>query len=159
MKKLKASTLIEAVVYLALFGAVFLMVMQFAFAIGGSNDKTNSNNEIQRNMIFLNEHFTGTFSVSESIDDTNSLFNIPDGILRFNTASGYLEYKLVQGNLVIEDGTSSIVLTDPKFSVNSFLVEPVLGNDASVVGSKITMEIYSSNTRTTRTLHSSYLLD
>lgn len=67
-------TLIEVVLYLALFGMFFLVMVQFFFFLGDSNQLSGENMKIDRTMIYLSQHFEDTFkrgiAISEGEDGT-----------------------------------------------------------------------------------------
>jgi len=157
---LKAVTLVESIVYLALFGAIFLVIIQFAVTIGSSNDKSIANNELQRSLIFINEHINDTFTESSSVDKDNSVFNSTEGRLRFNTTSGYMEYTIEQGDLIFDNnGVQTNTISNPEYNITNFYIEPVFAKDGSVTGVKLTTNISASKSGVDREFHSSYLLD
>ncbi len=69
IKRLSGMTLIEVVLYLALFAMFFLVMVQFFFFLGDSNQLSGENLKIDRTMIYLSQHFEDTFKRGVSIDE------------------------------------------------------------------------------------------
>lgn len=83
VKNLRGITLIEVVLYLALFGMFFLVMVQFFFFIGDSNQLSGESMKIDRTMIYLSQHFEDTFKRGVAInpeEEGGSVFGVGTGV-------------------------------------------------------------------------------
>lgn len=155
--KLKAFTLIETILYLALFNVIFFAVITWGITLTQSNRNAEYKNAIEKNAIFLSEHLGDTFKRGVSVDAANSDFNVSTGKVRVNLASGYLEYENVNNVIKVTNGTSSFDLTDRFVQVTNFTVSPVIIAPNTIIGANITITFVAEKFPTlTKTIQSYY---
>lgn len=155
--RLKAFTLVETILYLALFNVIFFSVITWAIALTQSNRNAEYKNAVEKNAIFLSEHLKDTFQKGISVDQANSTFNVPNGKVRIVNASGYMEYFTTSNKLVVTNGTGTFDLTDKFVNITNFTVSPVIVPPNTVVGANITITITAEKFPTlTKTIQSYY---
>ena len=144
MKKVKAFTIIETVIYLGIFAFIFIAVVQFYFTVARGNQLAGERNEIQKAIIFLDQHMKSSFESSVDVDTLNSTFNNDNGVLSLNTTSGYVEYSVSSNRILFdENGTFSDYVTTDDFIITKFYLEEIEDSDSIVVGVKLTLDISS----------------
>lgn len=155
----KAMTLVELVVYLALFGLIFLSIMQFVMATNQNNDTARGRNLMEKNTIFLLRHLEQSFSTVQSIDEVNSMFDVEQGKLILNTNQGNKEYQMSSGQLIYSFDGNQYDLIQPGFEATNFKIEKILNNDNQLVGVLITITMDSINIlNVNKTISSSFLI-
>jgi Tfp pilus assembly protein FimT len=140
-KRINGLTLIEILIYLALFAIIFSSIMQFTLSVAEANQTAEFKNEIERATIFVNEHLNLTFRSITQIDTNNSFFSQNDGKLKLTKLPASYTYSLTNGRLTFNNNGTSVYLTNPNVSVDQFYLERVLAPDSSIVGVRITMNI------------------
>jgi len=88
IKNTKGMTLIEVVLYLGLFGMFFLVMVQFFFFVGDSNQLSGESLKIDRSIIFLSQHFEDSFKKGISIDEEGTVFGSDSGQLILSVSEG-----------------------------------------------------------------------
>lgn len=141
MKRLSAFTLVEAILYLALFNIVFFSVITFTITLTQNNRSAEYKNAVEKNAIFVIEHLKDTFNQGSTIDEASSTFGNNNGKVRITTAGGYRDYSVTSGTFLVQNGTTSHNLTDSLVDVTMFLVEPVYDANNVAVGARITMTL------------------
>lgn len=159
--RLKGLTLMESIVYIALFSLIFIVIIQFSLSIAENNRNAGDKTEIERVSIFLFEHLETTVEDSSGIDTTNSVFNDDSGVLRLNDGSGgYSEYSISDGRLSLSNGSSSDFLTTGGFYITRFHVEELQIGEGETAGVRVSIEIVSEeDSKISRVIESSFLLD
>ncbi len=159
---IKGLTLIEVVLYLALFGMFFLVMVQFFFFIGDSNQLSGESLKVDRAMIFLSQHFEDSFKNGVSVDEINSIFDNDTGKLSMsvkwpgNQTPEDFEYTLTQG-VLFAGGTA---ITRGDLQVTKFLLESIEDNADNLVGVKITIGLSSRGRNpVNKEISNNYLLD
>jgi hypothetical protein len=157
---LNAITLVESVLYLALFGIFFVIVIQFAFSIGQQNTKSELDNTLNRGIIFINEHLNDDFINALSEDSALSTFGNDNGVLRLNMpASKYAQYSISSGRLQFSDNGTTYFLTPLELTVNQFLLTRINNAAGTSVGAQLTLTMSSTKyTEITDTYSTSYVL-
>jgi len=155
-QNIKAITLTETVVYLALFAVLFTVIIEFAFNVSGLNTKAYSNNDALRTEIFVNEHLDSEVKKAISVDSSNCVFNDNTGVLRLNTETGYVEYKLTDQQLEFFNGTHNNIIVPPNFKVEKFVIEPVLNAESETVALMIEISFSTKNDRVNKTFKTLY---
>ena len=151
-------TLVEIVLYLALFAIIFFTVMQFVLAVSENNRVAMARSKVERTHIFVLEHLQESFSEAESVNDVGSLFEDDSGVMVLNLESGSLRYSLVNDRIMFERGGVSVPLTAPDVVVSRFYLEEVLNAASSTVGVRITMEITTEEEDSTETIETAYTI-
>ena len=118
IKKLKAITLMETLVYVSIFGIFMLVLIQFFLSVQFSQDKIYKELELEMNQIFITNHFRET--VGE-----NFSFEQEDNTAVFSNESQTLEYKISNGSLVLVEDGQEKVLSNSKALVTDFSMESV----------------------------------
>jgi len=156
----KAMTLVELVVYLALFGLIFLSIMQFVLATNQNNDTARGRNLIEKNAIFVLRHLEQSFSSVQTIDEVNSIFDVDQGKLILNTNEGTKEYQISSGQLKYTFDGNDFDLIQPGFEATNFKIEKILNNGNQLVGVLITITMDSVNIlNVNKTISSSFLIN
>ncbi len=157
----KGVTLTETLIYIVLFGIIFLAIMQFLFTMNEGNRVATYRNEIDRSVIFLNEHLNDSFESAASIDDINSIFDSDNSKLYLYTGSGTtsINYRLENGNIILNKNAQDYLISSPRVEVTQFKLERILNADDALVGARMTLSIRSSfDEKSTKTVETSYAL-
>ncbi len=159
-KKQKAITLVESVLYLALFGIFFVIVVQFAFTIGQQNTKSDLDNTLNRGIIFVNEHLNDDFINALSVNSGLSTFGSNSGVLRLNMpASKYAQYSISSSRLQFSDNGTTYYLTPQELTVSQFLLTRINNAAGTAVGTQMTLTMSSNKyPEITDTYSTSYIL-
>ncbi len=134
IKKLKAITLTETVVYISIFGMFMLVLIQFFLSVQINQDKIYKELELEMNQIFITNHFEER--VGENFD-----FNEVDGSAIFFNSQESLEYKVLNNKLVLVKDLDTINLLNSKALVESFSLEPIWGEDDNALAVKISISL------------------
>ena len=81
MRKIKATTLIEIVVYFAIFGVFMAAALSFAMQIITISDLSSRLYELQTQSTFVQEKIKNTIQSAESVDTAGSTFDSDTGVL------------------------------------------------------------------------------
>lgn len=137
MLKKKAITLVETLVYLAIFGVFFAIVIAFMLDVSEANRRSLAQNEIERATLFLFNHMTDTFERASAIDEGSSTFDDPDGVLHLEDGSDDFIYRIDSDRVEFdEDGTENF-LTIGEINVESLEFERVEQMDSTLVGARV----------------------
>jgi type II secretory pathway pseudopilin PulG len=123
IKRLKAITLIETLVYVSIFGVFMVVLIQFFLSVQFNQDKILKELELEINQIFITNHFRET--VGE-----NFAFKYENNTVIFFNASQTLEYKISNGNLVLVENGEDKILSNGKALVTDFSIETIGDNSA-----------------------------
>lgn len=137
-------TLIETIIYLALFGIIFAAIIDFSLSVAESNQYSQYKNEIEHSAIFLDEHFSASFEKIDQIDNDNTIYDITLGKLRIFNLTDSLDYNVNNYRLKVNRNGIVNFLTNPNIIIDKFLVEKVLSPDSSISGVRITFNILSN---------------
>jgi len=159
MKKLKAITLVESTIYLALFGIMFIAIMQFVITMRDNNRVAIEKVDLERVVIFLTNHISDTTKNATSIDETNSIFAQNDGKLIIIKDENTYEYKLENGSLIYTDNSTPIMILDPDYKVTRFYLEKIYNNQNSLLGTRLELTVESIKTsKNFKAIRTSYIL-
>lgn len=152
-------TLTETLIYIVLFGIIFLAIMQFLFTMNEGNRVATYRNEIDRSIIFLNEHLNDSFDLATSIDGTGSTFDNDSSILNLVTDEGTVSYRLVNGTVIYNTNSEDFLLTSPRTTTTKLLFQKILNSDDELIGVRMTLEIESVfDSKSKKTIETSYAL-
>lgn len=140
-RKFNAVTLLESIIYLALFGAIFLVIIQFAFSIGDTNKTSDLSNEIHRASIFLQEHLFESFKTALAIDTAMSQFEDDKGVLRLTTPTGFIEYTTSNGILSVNRDNVVSPITNANLNVERFNITRINDSEGNAVAAEIEIRI------------------
>jgi Tfp pilus assembly protein PilV len=144
-KKIKGITLIEMLVYLAIFGMIFLTIIQFVLMIVSSNQRAEQRKEMERTTTFLLEHMNDSFSRSNTVDIGGSVFNSNNGRIRTTNGVVFYEYSLNNSRIQINSSGTTNFLTTADTAVTKFFVERVNSPQTGLPdGVRITLDIESN---------------
>lgn len=157
-KTYEGLTLVETILYLALFAIIFFTVMQFVLAIGENNRRAMARSRVETSQIFVLEHLQESFAVAESVNDVGSLFDDDSGVLLLNLPSGSRQYSLNNGRIMYESGGVSVPLTAPDVVVSRFYLEEVLNAASATVGVRFTIVITTEEADAIETIVTAYII-
>lgn len=158
-KRAKAISLIESIVYIAVFGIVFLFIMQYLFSISEANQNANTKKEFEKSAIFLNQHLNDTFSKAVSVDTANSIFNTDNGKVRINLTSGFKEYSILNNQINFNNNGTNSYLTPPEIKITKLYFDQVLNSSNTLVGIRVTVNMVSpKNSNISNSYITSYII-
>jgi len=146
MKKLKAISIVEVLVYFALFGIIFLAIISFMISVVDNNSIAEQRIDLQKSSIFVMNHLNNSFDLTNSINTDNSIFNNNNGKIVLNLTSGTVQY-YVSNNVLhyVENGTDYI-LTTVDYNITKFYLERVLNGKDELVGARFDIKFQSVKT-------------
>lgn len=156
MKTKKAITLVEILLYLALFGGIFLAIMQFYLGVTRANQYSNEEISLFNDMIFLQSHLETTANQKLSVDTDLSTLNTDSSVLSLITPSGSIQYYLQAGNIFVNRDAQVTQLNSENTVITKFRVESVR-IETNIVALKVTIELNGLGTNITR--QSSFTLE
>lgn len=165
MENKKAFTLVEIIIYLAIFALVFVMIIEFAIFLRQANSSANNSIKIDNASIFTTQVFDTILNNLVSIDTNQSIFNNNNGRVNGLLSNGE--------NIVFQINNQRIQLT--RNGVNNFITplnvratnlnfQPIYGIDTSnniIIGVELefTLEIQQDGQPLqTRTVTTNYFL-
>jgi type II secretory pathway pseudopilin PulG len=153
--KLRALTLVEVVVYLALFGVLSLVIVQFFVRIYEYQKDLESKEDLYKALLFTNEHIAKSFEEYESVNAVSSIFSNDAGVLRLENSAEYIIYSTANLHLIANrDGVESH-LTNSDIYVTKFFIEEIV-YDSEVVGVDVEIDFIDSNNNNSLTLENYY---
>jgi len=161
LKKLtnkNGATLIEVIIYLALFSLIFLTIIQFTFSLSDYIDKNKKENEIARTIIYINEQIKNKFSSSNSIDPTQSNFSTSGGKLTLISDEGNYIYQINEQRLEFDHNLELNYLTPEVVNISNFQIEPIYDIRDELSGVKIYFTFSVDQGRIERTAEYLYML-
>lgn len=144
IKKLKGMTLIETMIYIALYGVIFAAIVSFALTIAEMNKTAEQKNEIQRTIMFIDEHLSKSISKYKIVNDANSIFNNNNGVLNISNNTDTLIYSTNSNSLIVNRNNITNPLTNPNVKITKFFIQNVIGPDLTRSGIMIYIEISSA---------------
>jgi len=154
----KSMSLLETLLYVALFGLIFISIFEFFLFTAEKNQVATERIEIERTVLFIEEHLQDTINRGESIDEVNSIFDQDSGKVRIIINGGYGEYRIVSGKLVYDEDATVNDLIPSRFTVSRLYVEKVLDSAAEVTGVRLTIELNSKKISINKTTFSTLLI-
>ncbi|WKZ24045.1 MAG: hypothetical protein QY312_00325 [Candidatus Dojkabacteria bacterium] len=149
--RISAFTLVETILYLALFNIIFFSVITWAITLTQSNRNAEYRNAIEKNAIFVTEHLSDTFRRGRTVVEDESSFHTGQGSVRISTDSDYFDYNVQNQRLRVNRNGGTFLLTDPFVQVTEFRVQPVR-NEGEILGVRVRItfiaEKYPSVTKT-----------
>lgn len=136
-KKVQGVTLIETLIYMALFAFIFYALLGFVSFVSSNNVKAERQIEVDRSIIFLTEHFQLNFRRATSIDTTISVFDQNNGSLVLKENTNTITYQVTADRLQIIDNGQTNYLTNSNEIVEKFYIERVMTSKGTTEGAKI----------------------
>ena len=134
-------TLVEVLVYLAIFGMFFTVIINFFFFLQDSNERSGETLKIDRAVIFLTQHFDDSFEKATSASGSTEYDNLMGKLYLIGSTN--VNYRLVSSKIQFNDGGIDKQLTRGDLQVTKFLLEQIRDNSDTVIGVEITVEIRS----------------
>lgn len=152
-------TLFEVLLYVALFGIIFVTILQYATTIAIFNVSARDRTAIGKQVLFINEHIRDSTDTANAIEEAQTVFRLDNGAIQFTTAAGTLRYRLQNGNLLFFDGTDEESITDPYCRADRFYIEPIRNADTELIGFRLQMTITTRSDRPeSQSFEATYLL-
>jgi len=162
IKKYKAVTLVETLVYIGVFGIVFIVIMQFVIMMSDNNRLTQQRLETSRSKLFLYEHLEKSFLDADDLSSVETVFDNDNGILTITdqSISEDLKYEIVNGSLVFTRGSNNTVdLNSSNIIVSKFYLEDILDVDSTVIGVDVLLGFsYRGSPNISESIHHLYKL-
>jgi Tfp pilus assembly protein PilV len=157
-KKIKGITLVEMLVYLTIFGMIFLTIISFLLTVATNNQKAESRKEMERATMFIMEHISDSFSRTHTVDIGSSIFSNDNGRLRVTNGVSYFDYSIIDTKLAVNNSGISSYLVNSDIQVTKFLVERVNSKSATIIGARISLTVTSIKLPgSTRSIQTSFL--
>lgn len=136
----KGITLIELVLYLALFALIILVMVQFFVFVVNKNVNAQNRLELSKNMVFIYQHMESTNDNPFTIDEVNTVVDPTAGKLSIIQDGVSVTYQVIDGRLnYIKNG--NILLTIPEVLVGSFGVDTIVNSEGDVISARVTMSL------------------
>ncbi len=157
-KNFPAMSLIEVIVYLALFGVIFLLIIQFVIDTNKNNNFSRHRNIIEKTGLFTFRHLDLNIKPGITLDEVQSVFDTESGKIVFTKDAIIYQYYILNNRLYFNDGTETSEMLDPNIKINSLLVQKVINNDETV-GIRVSIELESISMETvTKNVSTMYLI-
>lgn len=163
-KNKKGITLIEVVIYLAVFSIFFIGMINFFYSLSENNRISGENLKVDRATIFTSQHLEDIFKKGSSIDEGESIFDSDSGKLTVELKGGEyayyptdeVVYNVVDG-VLLANGTP---ITRSDLDVSKFLLEKIKDNSDNLIGVRITIKVSSKlRDKVSQEFSNNYLLD
>jgi type II secretory pathway pseudopilin PulG len=159
MRKLKGITIIETLIYLALFGIIFIAIVEFFITMRDNNKVAIEKINLEKVTIYLTNHVSDSFKNSLSVDEATSIFENNASKVRIVKTGKYVEYSLVNNILLFSDNGTNKVILDPDYKVTRFYLERILNDKNILQGIRMELTVTSiKNAKNTKTIQTSYIL-
>ena len=155
--KLKGITLMETLVYLALFGVIFTAMVQFSISVAQSTHSAELRQHIERAKVFVLQHVDDSFGKANSIDLLNTVLDNDNGKVRLLNSGGFYEYSLSSGTLHFNHNDTISDLTNSKVNVDRFYLQAVEVK-TDTVGIRMTLQLSSKTGNETETIESLFIV-
>lgn len=160
MRKTKATTLIEIMVYFAIFGVFMVAAMSFSMQIVTISEISSRLYEVQTQSTFLEEKIKTAIQSAESVDMAGSTFDSDTGVLSLimpDPSVSPTVFSLTNGDVLMQEGvggsspldSAEIVVTSLRFHRVTYPKAP----DQILVNAVISTPSDLSNTDKTFSLH------
>lgn len=154
----KGVTLMEVLIYLAIFGVLFLTIVQFTLFVQENNSLAQQRNQIEKNVLFIDQNLQDTF-YEANINEAQSLFEDDDGYILMQKDSEQIRIFLDQGDLKKQTPNGTFDLNYSSLQVTRLYLEKITNTEDEIVGIKINLEIQSTDDdRNTSQLETLYKL-
>lgn len=155
--------MVETVVYLAIFGVIFVGMMQFFFLIAQSNKAVEDQVLLEKNILLITQHSNMEFLDAYSIDEAASVFDDDNGVLVLNLDEAETEkvkYEIVNLGIQFEDENTDLSkLSRTVVDVNRMKYEIIQNSDNDTVGVRVEYRFFIDSSNVTRNFETSYLLN
>lgn len=144
MKLNKGVSLIELVIYVALFVVLSLAIVKSLISMTNSFKSVQTNLRLSNSGSAVMERMSREIAQSSSIDTVNSTFGTSPGVLQFTYTSGSLQtikFMVVSGELKLyRNGTLVGDLTGPNVSVTSLIFNNLDSANGNAIKISMTLQ-------------------
>ncbi|MBI5037869.1 MAG: prepilin-type N-terminal cleavage/methylation domain-containing protein [Candidatus Kerfeldbacteria bacterium] len=120
MKNQSGYTLMELLVYLSIVTVSVLVFTTFVVNVTKNSARAEMRQELQENARVVSNRLIQNIRQAASVDQANSIFDVPSGTLALNQAVGAdITFRLVNNTVVYNDGTTDYVLTSNRVKVTT----------------------------------------
>jgi hypothetical protein len=156
--KKSAFTLVESLLYLALFATIFVTIIEFSFLVSRYNKDAEIHIVTERSVVFVNQHIIETFKTVQSIDEVNSTFDSNSSVITLNTASGSIKYSVLGNRLVVTKAGQNYFLSGIDYTVEKFYAEKVKSAKDVLIGIRLSVTVRSvKNTNVSKSMQTSFI--
>lgn len=139
-------TLIEILIYMALFAAVFSLVVGLLVQMREQNRIARDSIKIEQNMMLIDEHINTVIGDTLTVDELASIFDNDNGTLAVTLEdASQVEYERVGSELRYVTATASVPITNQSVVVTKFRVERVLDAESNLIGARVSCTITSTH--------------
>jgi hypothetical protein len=136
-------SLMETLVYIGLFGMLFIVLVQFMLMVGDNNDDIAIRADSGIYKLYTLEHIEESVDWSATIDEANSVFDVDNGVLVLANGSNTVKYELSNGDLVVQrDLDTPVVITPNGVIVTLFRLDQLYDIDSSLIGVEVNLSYY-----------------
>lgn len=139
--RLKGITLVELVLYLALFTMVIGTMVQFFILVVQRNVSAKHNIELSTNALFISQSFNTLEDRVNTINFATSAVGVNNGRFVGNTTEGELIVFVENNTLYISEGGVNTRLSAPNIYVNSFVLNEIRNQANVPIGFNITISL------------------
>jgi len=158
-EKLKAITIVETLIYLFLFALIFILVMEFVITLRANNQISLEKVNLEKVIIYINNHLSDSFKNNIGIDENNSIFASDSGKIRILKTAGYKEYTQTNGIFTYNDNGNTLVILDPDFRIDKLRFDKILDSNNLLQGIRMELRIVSvKNINNKKEIQTSFLL-
>lgn len=137
-RKVAAATLLEMIVYVALFGVIFISVVEFTLTMQEYDQNAVYYNDLERSAVFVNQHIRQTFRQGKLIKPATSVFDNDNGQLVLTSTNNIdITYKLVNGELMINRSSVDNPITPSSIRVTKLRFTKIVDSEGKEVGTEI----------------------
>lgn len=133
----KGFTLVETLVYIAIFTVFFATIIQFSLSIEESNRIANLRKLLSNNSIYLVNHINDTFSKSQVIEESLSIFDSNSSKIYLRNGVTTFEYIKSQNQIVFKRSGVSSELNYDGVRLDRFVANKITDNSNDILGIRI----------------------
>lgn len=162
--KNKGYSLIEIVVYLAIFSALSVLVINSFIVILGSFNTTRANRDLLQSGSKTMERLSREIRQAESVDLVNSTLGSSPGVLQLNSRDSAgtpmtVRFAIASGNLnLYENGTLVDNLVMENISPTSLIFRRIATTNSEAVKIELTVQDTSSTSTKTENFYNTVIL-
>ncbi len=135
-------TLIEMIVYVALFGMIFATIVVFATTISNYNQDARDMTTTGKQILFIDEHLADSINKTSSINEDASVWKQDNGDLQLLGTIDTYRYVVENGSLVFYRNADRHLLTNPNIRVSRFFLEDVRDEENAIIGVRVEMRLF-----------------
>ncbi len=164
MKKNKGYSLIEAIVYLAIFGTLSVLVINSFLVVLSSFNRSRINSNLAESGASAMERMSREIRQAKNIDTTNSVLNSSFGTLQLNSTNSSNVAKIEKFNVsngdlnLYEDDVLVGNLLGQKVDITSFIVRRITTVEGEAVKIEMTLQNTGSTTIATANFYNTIIL-